>query len=47
MSRLPGEKKMVFFLGIALSKFGHRKLDMSKTITARSSEIGQLIEGNQ
>ena len=31
---------------IALSKFGHRKLDISKTATARSFKLGQLIEDN-
>ena len=40
MSRLPGEKSLYFFLVIALCKFGHRKLDISKTVTARSFKLG-------
>ena len=50
MSRLPGEnlkKKNIFFLVIALCKFGHRKLDISKIVTARSFKIGQLIDDNE
>ena len=50
MSRLPGEieKKMFYFFGvIALCKFGHRKRDISKTVTARSFKLGQLIEDNE
>ena len=41
MSRLPGEnlKQNQFFLVIALCKFGHRKLDISKTFTARSFKL--------
>ena len=31
---------------IALCKFGPRKLDISKTVIARSSKLGQLIEDN-
>ena len=51
MSRLPGEnlkkKLFYFFQVIALCKFGHRKLDISKTITARSFKLGQLIADNE
>ena len=52
MSRLPGEnlKKNHFFFKItALCKFGHRKLDISKTVTvtARNFKLGQLIEDNE
>ena len=49
MSRLPGEnlKKNLFFLVIALCQFGHRKLDIAKTVTARSFLLGQLIEDNE
>ena len=50
MSRLPGENKkknILFFLVIALCKFGHRKLDISKIVTTRSFKIGQLIEDNE
>ena len=32
------------FLSIALCKFGHKQLAVSKTITARSFKLGQLIE---
>ena len=35
------------FFVIALCKFGHRKLDISKTVTARSFKLGQLIEDNE
>ena len=35
-----------FFLVIALSKFRLRKLDISKSITARSFKLSQLIEDN-
>ena len=41
MSRLPGENF------IALYKYGHRKLDISKTIIAKSFKLGQLIEDNE
>ena len=34
-------------LVIALCKFGHRKLDISKTISARSFKLGQLIEDDE
>ena len=46
MSKLPGEnlKNHFIFLVIALCKFGHRKHDISKTITARSFKLAQLIE---
>ena len=50
MSRLSGENKkknILFFLVFALCKFGHRKLDISKIVTARSFKIGQLIEDNE
>ena len=32
---------------IALCKMGHRKFEISKTITARSFKLGQLIEDNE
>ena len=38
------ETGLVYFLIIALCKFGHRKLDISKSVTARSFKLGQLIE---
>ena len=41
------KKVILFILDIALCKFGHRKLDMSKTITARRFKLGQLIEDNK
>ena len=49
MSRLLGKIKIkiIFFLNIALYKFGHRKLDISKTVTARSFKLGQFIEDNE
>ena len=48
MSRLPGEKNLkIIFLVIALCKFGHRKLDISKMITARSFKLAQLIEDKE
>ena len=50
MIRLPCENKKnscYFFLVIALCKFGHRKLDISKTVTARSFKLGQLMEDNE
>ena len=39
-------KKGYFFLVIALCKFGHRKFDISKTITAMSFKLGQVIVDN-
>ena len=36
-----------FFLVIALCKFGQRKRDISKTVTARSFKLAQLIEDNE
>ena len=50
MSRLPGENKnkiILLFLGIALCKFGHRIVDISITVTARSFKLGQLIKDNK
>ena len=32
---------------MALSKFGHRKFDISKTITAMSFKLGQLVVDNE
>ena len=40
-------KKKILFLGIALCKFGHRKFDISKTITAVSFKLGQVIVDNE
>ena len=40
-------KKTNIFLVIALCKFGHRKLDISKTGTARSFKLGEFIEDNE
>ena len=40
------KKNILFFLVIALCKFGHRKLDIRKTVTARSFKLAQLIEDN-
>ena len=44
MSKLPGEsvEKVICFSYCPL-KIGHRKLDVSKTITARSFYLEQLI----
>ena len=43
MSRLPGENlkqnHFIFFGVSALCKFGHRKLDISKTVTAGSFDL--------
>ena len=48
ISRLPGENlRKRFFLVFAFYKFGHRKLDISNTITARSFKPIQLIEDNK
>ena len=48
MRRLPGEnEKNKHFLVIALCKFGHRKLDISKTGTARSFKLDEFIEDNE
>ena len=41
------KKITLFFLVIALCKFGHRKLDISKIVTARSFKIGKFIEDNE
>ena len=48
MSRSPGENlKDLFYLFVfALCKFGHKILDVSNTISARSFTLGQLIEDN-
>ena len=37
-------KVILFFRVTALCKFVHRKLDISKIITARSFNFGQLID---
>ena len=47
MSRLLGgneKKNILIFRAIALSKFGHRTHDISKTVTATSFKRAQLIE---
>ena len=41
------KKTFFIFLVIALCKFGHRKLDFSKTVTDRRFKLGQLIENNE
>ena len=41
------KKTKTFFLVIALCNFGHRKLDISKTGTARSFKLGEFIEDNE
>ena len=47
MSRLPGENLKNHFLVIALCKFGSRKLDILKTVTARSFKLSQFIEDSR
>ena len=45
MSRLPGENKkkiILFFLVIALCKFGHRKLDILKTLQLEALKLVSL-----
>ena len=44
---MKNEKKKVVFLAIALCKFGHRKFDISKIITAMSFKLGQVIVNNE
>ena len=39
------KKNHFIFLVIALCRFCHRKLDISKTVTARGFNLGQLIKG--
>ena len=39
--------KKIIFLVIALCNFGHRKLVFSKTVTASSFKLDQLIEDNK
>ena len=39
--------KKIIFIVIALCKFGHKKLDISKIVTARSFKLGQFIEDNE
>ena len=34
---------LLFFLVLALCKFGHSKVDISQTITAMSFKLGQVI----
>ena len=47
MSELSGKIKKKYIGAIALCKFGHRKLDISKTSTARSFKYRQLIENHK
>ena len=48
MSTLLGANYIkVFFRVIALCKVGHRKHDISKTVTARIFKLRQLIEDNE
>ena len=53
MIRLPGEKKKPFFFLVTVLPFANldienlRKLDISKTLSARSFKLGQLIEDNE
>ena len=59
MSRLRGDNKKLFLWGgggggqaeggwgYCTLKFGHRKLDISKTITARSFKFGMLIKDKE
>ena len=46
MSKLLG-KKYIFFELLPFCKFSHRKLDISKKVTARSFKLAQLIENNK
>ena len=48
MIRLAREnKKNTHFLDDALCEFGHKKLDISKTITVRSLKLRFLIYNNE
>ena len=40
------KQHFIFFELVPLANFD-RKLDISKTVTTRSSKVGQLIEGNE
>ena len=47
MASPPGKNVYLKIIFFALCKFGHRKLDITKIVTAKSFKLAHLIDDNE